>query len=363
MKHVAALALLLVVSGCVAITPTPTASSGDRMVLVAPPEGVYVAAFPDMGGGEDDVTAAKIKDFEDAVGKPIAWTYFSNNWYDKIAFPKADVETIYAAGSVPFIRLMARSRGRNRNGDSVYSMQAILSGTFDADLRQWARDARDVGRPVLAEFGTEVNGEWFPWNGKWNGGAATDAYGDLTLPDGPERFRDAFRHIIDICREEGAANITWFFHIDAGPSPEEPWNAMANYYPGDDYIDWIGISVYGSQRAGREWRTFSEKLDRAYGEICGISSTKPLAVIEYAVIDDPAHDKPAWIRDALGAVRSGRYTRIKALSYWNEAWDSRGTRVDLRANSSPASLAAYRDAIAEPFFVPKLEFAAVPLRK
>ena len=256
----------------------------------------------------------------------------------------------------------ARARGRNRDGAPVYSMQAILSGTFDPDLRQWARDARDVGKPMLAEFGTEVNGQWFPWNGKWNGGATTDGYGDPAVPDGPERFRDAFRHIIDICREEGAANITWFFHIDADSSPEEPWNAMANYYPGDDYIDWIGISVYGSQRAGREWPTFTEKLDRAYPEICAISKAKPLAVVEYAVVDDPAHDKPAWIRDALGAIRSGRYPRIKAMSYWNEAWNSRGTLVDLRANSSPESLAAYKGAIADPFFIPKLEFAAVPAR-
>ena len=33
------------------------------------------------------------------------------------------------------------------------------------------------------------------------------------FPDGPERFRDAYRHIIDLFRKEGVKNITWCFHV------------------------------------------------------------------------------------------------------------------------------------------------------
>ena len=51
---------------------------------------------------------------------------------------------------------------------------------------------------MLVEFGTEMNGFWFPWNGKWNGAGATTGYGDPALPDGPERFRDAYRHVHDV---------------------------------------------------------------------------------------------------------------------------------------------------------------------
>jgi len=332
-----------------------------RVRLLAPPEGVYVAAFPGLGGSEDQVTAAKITDFEKLVGRKVAWTYFSNNWYDGVKFPRKDVDAIYSTGSVPFIRLMARSRGARGGGDPVYTMDGIISGKFDDALRQWARDARDVERPLLAEFGTEVNGSWFPWNGQWHGGGKADGYGDPKVPDGPERFRDAYRHIIDICRAWGARNIVWFLHVDADRSPEEPWNTMAAYYPGDDYIDWIGISVYGSQRRGREWVTFVDKLDRAYDEFAKISATKPLAILEYGVVDDPkSGSKAEWMRQALDAVRNGRYPRIKAVSYWDEAWGEGDRRVDLRVNSSPEALEAYKKAVADPFFVSKLEFTVVP---
>ena len=89
-------------------------------------------------------------------------------------------------------------------------MDAFLSGQFDADLEQWARDAKAFEKPLLVEFGTEVNGEWFPWNAKWNGADSTD-YGDPDLYDGMEKFRDVYRRIITICNEQGVKNITWFY--------------------------------------------------------------------------------------------------------------------------------------------------------
>ena len=59
-------------------------------------------------------------------------------------------------------------------------------------------------------------------------------------------------HIIDLFRALDVDNITWVFHIDAYNDPNTPWNQMAGYYPGDDYIDWIGVSAYGP--AGPERR-------------------------------------------------------------------------------------------------------------
>jgi nucleotide-binding universal stress UspA family protein len=47
------------------------------------------AAFPDFGGAEQAVTAARIADFERKAGKPITWAYFSNNWDHRIEFPGA----------------------------------------------------------------------------------------------------------------------------------------------------------------------------------------------------------------------------------------------------------------------------------
>jgi beta-mannanase len=204
----------------------------------------------------------------------------------------------------------------------------------------------------MVEFGTEVNGNWFPWSGMYSGGSETKGYGDPTLADGPERFRDAYRHIVDVCWAEGTENITWVFHVNDGSFPQEPWNTMAAYYPGDDHIDWVGISAYGAGQPGEEWRLFSNIMDAAYPELAAISKNKPLVVLEYGVVDDPkTGDKASWIHDALGSVRSGRYPRIRAMSYWHESWQNDGSVSNMRLDSSPEVLAAYREEISDGFFV------------
>ncbi len=74
---------------------------------------------------------------------------------------------------------------------------------------------------------------------------------------------DSFRR----CHEYTNENITWFFHINSDSEPIEAWNDFENYYLGDDYIDWIGVSVYELLEEDKESCEFSEKLDKDYKRI------------------------------------------------------------------------------------------------
>lgn len=245
---------------------------------------IYHAAFPDFGGTEDNVTSKRIRTFETLAQKKIVWAYFSNNWYDHIKFPLSEVTTIHKDGKIPFIRLMPRSDFRQGGPDPLYTMQKIIDGKFDKVLSKWAMDAKKTGIPLLVEFGTEVNGDWFSWNGSYNGGATTELYGDKGKADGPERFRDAYRHIIDLFRSHGVDNITWFFHVNASSDPKEPWNELSQYYPGDTYIDWLGVSVYGPQIQEENYRSFTQIMDQVYPELTNISNN-PVAILEWGMTE------------------------------------------------------------------------------
>ncbi len=310
--------------------------------LLPPPFGAYHGAFPGFGGTEDVVSCNAIRSFEKLAGKRLAWAYFSNNWAEGIKFPEKQIREIINCGSVPFVRLMPRS-SFEFGPERVYTLQAIIDGKFDSQLREWARRAKQLGFPLLVDFAVEMNGDWFGWSGVYNGGRRTDGYGDPSFPDGPERYRDAYRHIIELFRSEGVHNVTWFFHPNSESFPDEDWNRMANYYPGDEYIDWIGVSLYGpifpDERQYWEELNFAERLDKILQEIASFAPSKPVAILEFGVIEDKR--KPEWIREAFEAIRN--HPKVKAISWWNERWvNDDGSASDLRINSSPQALQEYR---------------------
>ena len=189
-------------------------------------------------------------------------------------------------GKVPFIRLMMRSRSQSLP-DPKYNLQDFVDGRYDEALYQWAKEAKQLGVPLILEFGTEVNGDWFPWSGAQNGGGNQDGFWDSSLADGPERFQHAYRHLVRIFREVGVADVTWFFHVDGEGAPSESWNRFSHYYPGDEWVDWIGLSLYGPIRPeGIGYESFESKLSQIYPELAAISPHKPLAIIEWGITEN-----------------------------------------------------------------------------
>jgi hypothetical protein len=339
--------------------PVAPASAAPVWKLLPPSLGVYHAAFPDFGPEEDIVTSKRLRSFvSDLAGKPIVWAYFSDNWFNGIRFPGAAVDRIRDSDALPFIRMMPRADWTEGCGDKTYSLQSIIDGRHDKALGRYARKAAEYAEPLMIEFGTEVNGNWFPWSGVCNGGGRTDGFGAADVADGPERFRSAYRHIIDIFRAEEALNVTWVLHLDAYSAPGSKWNSFAAYYPGADYIDWIGVSAYGAQSADElsTWNPpFTEVMDDVYPELVSVDPDKPIAVLEFGVVEYPGKDE--WIGRALNAITSGRYAKIRAVSYWHSDWpNDGGSWSRMRLDSSQTALSAYRTGVSNSLFISEPRF-------
>ncbi len=321
------LALSVALSGCAQTGPAETSgTSGAKASKISePPAGkLYHGVFPGSPNEEDEITPDDVSAYERAAGRSSTWIYFSHNWFRDRRFPRKTAAWIWERGSVPFIRLMLRSSEEQNIAEPEFTLDRIIRGRFDRDLRAWARDARTFRSPLLVEFGTEVNGNWFSWNGDWNGGGRKTGYGDAGEADGPERFRDAYRHIVDIMRAEGAKNITWVFHVDTDDVPDRPWNRLENYYPGDQWIDWIGMSVYGAaDPLDDDTSSFRELMDEIYPRLAELSSEKPIVLLEFgATSGNPNVDQAAWARSALADITSGRWPRLIGFAWWNDWWEN-----------------------------------------
>lgn len=304
--------------------------------------GIYYGSFPDFGGEEDTVSQERISDYEKYTGKEIVWAYFSNNWDEGIKFPKEQVEIIDQAGKIPFIRMMPWSKVEQDKRENRYRLDRIKDGQFDHQLIDWAKQAKDFNRPLLVDFAVEMNGEWFPWNGSWFGSDLQAAH----------LYRNAYRHIIKLFDDQKVRNITWFFHFNSQSWPKEDWNRAENYYPGDEYIDWLAVSAYGAQsKDDDEGLYLSDILDKNWSTAEAVSRNKPIALLEFGVIEDSKIRKTDWIEDAFKVIKSGKYP-IKAISWWNEKWQNRdGTVSDLRVNSSKESLEVFKRMVSDQIFI------------
>lgn len=290
--------------------------------LAPPPDGKLYHGFYWGGIGTDthdpsehDVTAEDVSRYEQTVGKRVTWVYFSDNWFESRRFPEEMCSWIRDLGKIPYVRLMLRSDVDQKHAEKQFTLHKIAGGEFDADLRAWAHEARSFGSPILIEWGTEPNGDWFGWNGKWNGRQRT----------GASDYIAAYRHIVDLMREEGASNLQWVWHVNWYDEPPAPWNRFEKYFPGDKYCDWVGLSAYGpttpTMRDGAE--SFAFKLREAYPRLTRLAPGKPMIVAEFGCDLHNHRVKAApWADQALQELFSQRWSAIVGFCWWNEGWQN-----------------------------------------
>ncbi len=140
----------------------------------------------------------------------------------------------------------------------------IFAGKYDEYIRTVAHEVQQFGQPIMLSPAAEFNAIGYFSFGVEGNESILDVppdlrcnqYGDPSTPDGPERVRDVYRYVIDIFEKERVQNVTWFMYSHTAymnPADLEPEEIEVlellhprHYYPGDQYIDWIGNSAYVS---------------------------------------------------------------------------------------------------------------------
>ena len=179
----------------------------------------------------------------------------------------------------------------------------IRRGVADRYIRTFARDVRDYGGPVLM---TLFNGEF---NGDWWWGVSPRANHSLTTED----FVTAWRRVVDIFHAVGATNVAWAWVVNG--YPEDPAvqsqidRNIGAYYPGDDYVDWVGADVYDV--GGPSW------LEGPYA--FAVAHGKPLFIGEFGIRHEWSTLTPPQQRVWLEAMFDyfDSHAAIKAVSYFN----------------------------------------------
>lgn len=163
---------------------------------------------------------------------------------------------------------------------------ALYRGEYDEQIRAFARAAAEFGHPFLFRLNNEMNSDWTSWSGVVN------------LCD-PEIYKWCWRHIYDIFAEEGATNAVWIFNPNDVDYPLCCWNTYLAYWPGDEYVQLIGLTGYNTgdyyaSEMGERWRSFTEIYDALEDEYGRWFGDYPWIITEFAS-SSIGGDKAAWI--------------------------------------------------------------------
>ncbi|OAH16298.1 glycoside hydrolase family 26 protein [Streptomyces jeddahensis] len=249
-----------------------------------------------------------VERFAKTVGKKPNVVGSYSSWGD--AFNTEGARNVFDYGGLPYVSWEPFKPG----------LEKIADGSQDAYIKKFAASVREVDVPVAISFGHEMNGQWYPWG---------------TKKETPEAFVKAWRHIHDVFQDAGALNVIWVW----SPNIINPVPAvkLKPYWPGDAYVDWVGIVGYWTLTGAKTFDTLYGPTRRQVREF----TDKPFLITETS--SEPGERRRADVRQLIGGVKADK----DVIGF---VWFNIRKRADWRIQSSPLALAEFRRLIADDDF-------------
>lgn len=326
------------------VTPTPASLNYLPAIVRQLPygleKGLYLGVFfnPEL-----DMTGA-LQRFEAQAGKRHSIYHYYTWWgFGDFSQHKFLLDQITGFGATPMLSFMSvPGAGLYGCEDATWNLDSINSGQHDAFLTKFAADIKDYPATFLFRWGHEMNLIQYSWAGWCNGGNLQAS----------QKFIQAYQRIVNIFRAQGATNVKWIWSPSYVSFPADAWNDYHNYYPGDDYVDWIGIVGYnwGASRSDSnfEWDTFDALYRDFLVDAANRYPAIPVMLADYASVEDDGGDKAAWITEIF--QRAPQHPNLKAAIWFNYNAPEYTPPPQFMIDSSPDALLAYQTAIQNPYF-------------
>ena len=133
-------------------------------------------------------------------------------------------------------------------------------------------------------------------------------------------YIDAWRHIHDLFIKLGANNIVWLW------SPH-PAYEFKTFYPGDNYVDFVGVGVlnYGTVAVWSKWWSFKEIFGNHYGQLAVFN--KPIVITEFGSLV-AGGDRAKWYANSLDSLPQ-KYPLVKSIILFHFSKDNTTTQQTL----------------------------------
>jgi Glycosyl hydrolase family 26 len=305
-SQVALLTALVVLAGVLVVVPPPPAASA---ATVSGAGSVYAGIYSEHFAAGADLDA-----IGGAIGKRMtfAGTFHSINENDGVAGGWSNtreiLDEVWKGHATPFANLTIPA-----------SSASIASGAWDAKINEWASHLEQFlnkggGRSLVLAPLQEMNGNW-------------TSYGC-----DPASFVNAYRRIVNIIRGRGIneTRVRFAFAPNGWTSPG--CGSINSYYPGNSYVDVIGISAYRWADGANVYSVMGGVVDQLAAGYPG----KPIIIAQTAAW--PSASKDQWIRDMMAWASS--HPSVVAVVYFNLRKET-----DWRVWIPPSVNAGWKDAV------------------
>ena len=312
-KNAAAKALLMVLPACGLAGAVAAVQSGPPLAAnsARQPPGQPAAPLPPgkfyLGAREK--------------GVPGPWEKMLR--FGQMADSHPDLALYYSDWKEPFRLGFAQTAARYRATVLVQMqswetpLRAIAAGRYDRYLNSYAASVRRFRHPVVIGFDHEMNGAWYPWGHSHQ--PASD-------------FVAAWQHIVTVFRKARAANVTWLWTISHDSKGTGP---LPRYWPGDGYVDWVGLDGYYYHRQDSFYTVFGKKIRQIRK-----TTRKPILLSEVGI--GPIAGQARKIPGLFAGIK---LWHLLGLVWFDVAQREPPYHQDWRLEGHPRAVAAFRQGL------------------
>jgi hypothetical protein len=272
-----------------------------------PVHGAYFGVDPNFKTGDTPAatqprtTVGELSLLQGQIGRPVSIVSFYIGWEQSPPLP--GMAGVAAQGSIPLVSWHCGPLDTS-----------VANGQFDGLIRNEAEAFKAYGRPVFLRWFWEMNLPNVP------GHAACLGAGDLQTQE--QEYITAYQRIWTIFHDAGADNVAFVW----GPSAAASAPTATGFYPGNQYVDWIGFDLY--DRAGKG--TFPTVFHITYPTYANATyADKPMIITETGAPEDgPGMGSPTqaqWIQEIQSSLPT-EFPEVHGVVYV-DASDSAGDYV------------------------------------
>lgn len=207
-----------------------------------------------------------------------------------------------------------------KNDGTLGNISTGVLDTYIAESIASAKIAEAAGVELLVRLCHEFNGNW-------------DSYG--AGKETPAKFVEGWRYVVNKFKTAGVTNVKWVW----GPNV---WHTSHNvnivapqeYYPGDEYVDFVGSDGYMNKLSPFVQNPAFLHLQN-YHELQELAPSKPTMIIECGVAKDARVTRKVWMK-LLWEMVENDMPNCVAINYWSRH-DAESTEGDYTFDGSGAT--------------------------